>query len=413
MSDTKSIFETRIIASQKATVENEIQKFQRRMTRKGFDASTISYSFGEKFIGKVFDETIEGTRKMEVMMLKVELTLPRIEYEDYEYVATLKAEKAGNLVYTTDKFAGEDMSRYFQANFRCDHCGTNRNRKTVHIFRNDEGKELMIASTCSAEYFGVDVDSYIQGIASWNNFVKAYYPRDIDGVCGYGVGGNSIDTHEIFNLAYGVITRDGYYKKSTYDEMGTIDTVNYYTNDSIQRRADFHGRSAVEADIAERERILAMTAKNNFDIDTFVEYWENYQPQNDFEQNCRVSVFSDDPKESMLVMAVYSYLKKIQLDEKRENEKKALESFKNEHIGDVSEKLELDITVEKVIYIDGYYGASNLVISHLDDGRCITFFDKKLTELEEGQKISITGKVKEHKERDGRKQTVMFYVKIK
>lgn len=78
----------------------------------------------------------------------------------------------------------------------------------------------------------------------------------------------------------------------------------------------------------------------------------------------------------------------------------------SEFQGEVGDKLELFVTVERNIQLDGYYGPSNMHIMRDDDGNCYVW-TTAAKNWKEGSEHMITGTVKDHKIYRRVRQTVL------
>ena len=85
---------------------------------------------------------------------------------------------------------------------------------------------------------------------------------------------------------------------------------------------------------------------------------------------------------------------------------------KSEYQGEKDEWLERDVTIKKNIPLDTRYGSSNMHIMEDADGNVYVWTTASKS-IEENSTIHIKMKVKEHKEYDGVKQTIVYYCKIK
>lgn len=100
--------------------------------------------------------------RLPYLRVLVELPAEVIRFEGHRYVAYVDRTPKGNIFTYT---LGEDqepriadIERFRDADLRCDHCHTQRNRKTAHIFeREADGTLLLIATSCAKEFFGLDL----------------------------------------------------------------------------------------------------------------------------------------------------------------------------------------------------------------------------------------------------------------
>ena len=78
----------------------------------------------------------------------------------------------------------------------------------------------------------------------------------------------------------------------------------------------------------------------------------------------------------------------------------------SEYQGEVGDKIEVFVTVEKAIALDGYYGPSTMHIMRDDDGNCYVWTTSAKS-WEAGSEHLIAGTIKELKQYKGTKQTVL------
>ena len=78
----------------------------------------------------------------------------------------------------------------------------------------------------------------------------------------------------------------------------------------------------------------------------------------------------------------------------------------SEYQGKIGDRINVILTVEKVIALDGYYGPSTMHIMRDYDGNCYVWTTAAKS-WEEGSEHSIAGTVKDHKFYKGIKQTVL------
>ncbi len=85
---------------------------------------------------------------------------------------------------------------------------------------------------------------------------------------------------------------------------------------------------------------------------------------------------------------------------------------KSEYQGEVGDWLEREITIKKNVPVDGRFGESRVHIMEDADGNEYVWITASKN-LEVGYKCVMRMKVKEHKEYNGVKQTVVYYCKMK
>ena len=85
---------------------------------------------------------------------------------------------------------------------------------------------------------------------------------------------------------------------------------------------------------------------------------------------------------------------------------------KSEYQGEKDTWLEKDVTIKKNIALNSQYGDSHMHIME-DADENVYVWTTASKNLEVGSTVHMKMKVKEHKEYDGVKQTVVYYCKVK
>ena len=321
-----------------------------------------------------------------------------VKHEGYDYIATLeKCSEDFNFVYT---HLEEDFSEYFDSKFRCDHCGTNRDRKKVHLFRDSNGEDKIIASTCSKEYFGGNVNGEI------NSHLKAFDALEIftnkfdfsfeDGEeSSIGRSGGK-DIHEfVKRCLYVCLTEREYISSSKAEEqllVSTVQTANSYGGHGNSFPNDFH----------------EVTGK--YDLNGIIDYWEDLfnKEKTTFHHNIYASLCSSNFKDGFVAWGVWSYLKDC------------LGLFKvetlNEYFGEVKEKVELELKVTTCKTGSSSYGWWELINFVDKDGRVFVWFTSTVNDrIEESKKdgsfLKVKATIKKHEEYNDTKQTYLTRVK--
>lgn len=106
-------------------------------------------------------------------------------------------------------------------------------------------------------------------------------------------------------------------------------------------------------------------------------------------------------------ICVYEYIKKLF----KENAPKT----SSEHVGNIGDKYEDTVTLVKIHTYEthfSYYGELNYIYKFVDKNGNTIIWKTSCKDLEEGKAYQIKGKIKEHSEYNGDKQTVLTRCKI-
>lgn len=353
-------------------------------------------------------------RKIPAWEYTIKLLVPVIKHDGYEYVATLKKESVGadlNQVFAVKKYENEDFSKYFKGNFWCDHCNTDRYRKIVHLFRKGK-KDKMIASSCSKEYFGIDI-----GKKLWK--LLKYFEKESDGFFEDGEMGfgrcfrvpTPFDSFSYMRIAYGIIKKDGGYRKADYDQSGTSSDATHYYYPLHDPRATYTERQEHE-----ENRKEFMSASDHIeDMQTVVDYWLAKDASNNFVHNIQTALQMINPQKGLLAWAIFDYMKNVE----KFGEIKTKVKSNGKHYGKVGDKIEKKVTVTFTYVIEtrgfGYnaYPSESQIVSMIDEeGYVFTWFNNSPERFTKGDEITIKAKIKNHKEYKGNPQTLVNYCKV-
>jgi len=373
--------------------------------------------FGGRLESVVKTPTTTKLDGADVSGIRIELTIdnPIIMYKDYRYIATLTKSfenEDENIVRTVNKQI--DFSPYFKAPFHCDHCGTNRRRKKVFIFRNDAGQDLMVASTCGKDYFGINIYKEIGNVGRLEETLKGFEEKISDG---YKSVPCRFDSERLAAFSYYVIKRDKkYISKSkaeeteysiAYSHADTYDCVS--TCDRALSLDSAYIRSPKK--YPDIKNLL-----KTFDYNKILKYWDDKASKDKsvFTNNIKVSLRQVRPARGMIVYAVYEYLKNVE----KLWAPKVPEKFKNEFFGEVGLRKAFEFTVDRVSEHQGrkfsYYDSGIFYVLKFRDpaGRQFSWLTNGHHHLEEGNKVKLMGTVKNHNEYKGYKTTQLYHCKI-
>lgn len=367
----------------------ELSKIAKKFNKKY--STLVTWTKTDKEVMKT--STIGLVYPVTVCVYDITVKLPVIKWKEYEYVATLKKEcgdEAENQVFSA-RPKEESFDAYFKKEFHCDHCSTRRFRKTVHLFRNKEEKELMIASTCSKEYFGIDIANKICNLFSFlsKGNIKGDFVSLFDKFWKKSCPFNK----EMFcRLCYGIITRDGHYIKGG----GTTNEANNYMNTSlILNSSDY-----IESLRSGISNVMKLAEKFNYQ--KMVEYWKNKTEKDNFTHNICVAFDMYHPQHGYLAWAVFDYMKNVEKFGQREQ----IPANSN-HVGNIGERITTEVKINNIRGMETSWGYTNLVEMIDKDGNVLNWWTSKEFEGEKGDTVKITGTIKNHGEFRGVKNTVL------
>jgi len=295
--------------------------------------------------------------------------------EGWRFVAKIDHDERGSVVRSFEDVPEE----FFNRGPVCDHCGQNRQRKQTFVLVRD-GEYKQVGSTCLKDFTGhadpmavADFYATLEGmdeiIADFDDFEN---------------GSGRSEYVELDDYMACVV--------ASYNDFGWIgrSAMGLPTADEAIGRYVKHEFSDAESAMAVK---VIDWARAEFDIESTAQY----------EHNMAV-IFSQDfikyQDIGYAASAIIGYKKSLEVE------------TNSEYVGDVKDRLDLEnLTLVFTKSFDGYYGVSHLHKFVDESGNIFVWFTGSVL-LDEGEVYSGKGTVKEHKEYNGEKQTVLTRCKL-
>lgn len=333
------------------------------------------------------DGSVDGVVEVRQM---VEFTLEgnKPVVNGYRVIAVLENVKGENIVRF---LVGEEDEAHNVYKYRrrvdCDHCNHNRQRKHTYILQEEiTGRYLQVGRTCLKDFLQGDI-----------TYLVRYAEIDIDKI-------------EEEAVARGEVAEPTYIGIEDFVAV-TIEHVNTYgytptrnfgsTCNSVWN--DFYTPIGSKGKFP----IVETIAKNRGEAQEIIEWAKlNGESENTYLYN--LSVIAKDglvpsSRRGLAASMVVAYHKSKQGD---------VEPVKrSEYVGTVGEKIQTSATVEKVLTFEGSYGEVDMILFKDDEGNILKWTTSTDHKMEEGQLRRIVGKVKDHSEYHGTKQTTLIRVR--
>lgn len=309
-----------------------------------------------------------------------------------------------------------DLSPFRNSDATCDHCQTKRKRHETFIVRHDDGNSKRVGRTCLADFMGHHGDPR-RLTGHLNIWGKAFEALEGAVAGGIGSGEPTLNLEVFVALVSREISKHGWLSRGKAYEQGRQGQA---TADQAQRV--FWGRG--NAYLTPQERADQEPSAEDFEKARGAIAWARSLSDSDVEDgdylyNLRAVCTSDyiRPKRgglagSVLVAAgrVYERAQRTANDAQKSNE----------HVGNVKERLTLDLTLVGTRDIDGFYGhsvlhrfedaAGNLLVWFASNPEIIPTDDGDKRAMTVGETLSLKGTVKKQDDFKGRKQTSLSRV---
>lgn len=361
----------------------------------------------------------------------VELAYVDIEYdvikkEGFTVTAQISIDDAGTpaiIQMAEPKVAkDEDYTAYLmdlvqhshEANMPCDHCETDRARKTVYALEADDGSFKTIGSTCVEDYIGLD-PSKLANLAKFYNFIS-YQNLDEYGELGTLFAGKAsiaYNTVDVVTAAVAVIDQEGRYVSAKQAE----ENMTFSTRDLVQQMLHTSLDKLQGAPEFESARTRAQSA---------IEFAKKMPPENTFAINlssaANASIALEDNKMTMGLLASLptTYERAI---------RNSNEASVSVHVGKKGEKLESHgMQIQTAIQMDGEFGLKNMFVFKDDNANVFKWTStgrdplvysvvetiQQLRKIASPVKIEIqtSASIKDHQTYQGIAQTVLQRAKF-
>lgn len=296
----------------------------------------------------------------------------------------------------------------------CDHCRTIRRRTETFVVRHENGDHRMVGRNCIKDFLG---HSDPHSLAAWAELLSAF-DRLARGAADEDWGGGGGRAPELYELedfltvTSALVRRDGWLSRTAARERydgppATADDVlryyhppTYGGNEAMRDwRAWRDERTPTEKD-AERAAAAAAWAKG---------LSEDGEGLEDYLYNVNLIARSGLVRAKSVGLAasiIAAYDREI---ERRARAERRGESH---HVGEIGKRMELTVTLHKVVTIDGWEYTSYLHIMSDAEGNDIKWFASNPSDFEIGETYKVNATPKKYDDYKGRPCTVVTRVAL-
>lgn len=337
--------------------------------------------------------------------LRIDLSYEPLKFGAYTFVATLDHTVGADPIINT---VPEQVvpAEYFTVASRCDHCSTSRFRKQTFLFKDDEGYKL-VGRQCLKDFFGVDPTKNIDWFWSIGSF------GDEEG--GYGLRGENVVPVD-FAVALGLVftKRFGYVgtkQAEAYAEKSGGQASLLTTGNEVRGFLFAPPLKPTDAEIEARRQIYAEANALQEQAQELIKWaLEHFAGDNgSYAHNVRSLLATD-----VITARYVGYVVSIIAAHARATEDQAARKVtikSNEYVGNVGDKLVVEVTVLKLNTFETDFGTTFLFILADAAGNSLVWFASNNV-LDVGDTVTLKGTVKAQNDRDGRKQTVLTRCKV-
>lgn len=373
------------------TVKDDLKKRLDKLAKKASAYNCkFDYSFGsEKVVTRdVYTVDVDGFHRTKTgteNVYGIEITIDSdiIRKDGYTVIASIDHDTAGNVVNVFDESITVPVSWYTMTPY-CEHCGTRHVKRHTYMVMDPTGKYIQVGKSCLKDYCGIE-PAFIAAAAEITDLIVHEY--DIDEYEFTGTGECAYDVCDVIAAANDLISKYGYVKssemKSTKERL--VSSFNTFEPSAESKK-------------------LAAEMKEYFS-------GLDYANLTDYQRNLKSLLAAGYTRQNSfgyLAYAPVEYKKMIEKDNRKQVQKDA--AANSHYMGNVGDRISVDLKDTKLITSwETVYGMTYLYKFLTNDGNVIVWFASRCIE---GDPRKITGTVKEHKDYDGEKQTVLTRCKV-
>ena len=299
--------------------------------------------------------------------------------------------------------------KYYKVDCICEHCNINRYRKFTYLLENEKKEIVQIGKTCLKDYTGYNVENFltmIENIENLENLLK-------ENAENMGFSGKKLyNINDILNITKLLIDDFGYISSKKADE-NCIQSTKSLIIDVLNR--DFtsviYGKKL--HDVFQK---FAENKGNFEDVKNALEWIQGKTEKERF-SNPYINNIYVLSKNSYVEYKNIGYVSSIlasyynEMNKNKEKEEKEKGKQNSSFIGEIGEKLEMNVRFISKKSFDTMYGLSNLYLFADENENIIKWFSSTYFEVPEKDYFKVKFTVKSHDEWNNQKQTSVTRLK--
>jgi hypothetical protein len=369
----------------------------------GMEGRRIEYVVGITYEKPIYDEKDGITVEKLVEVADIEISNPVVSLNGWSFLAIIEHSKNGNIVMKK-LYDVEIPEKYWNSDTYCEHCNTNRYRKFTYLVYRADTKEIhQVGSTCLTAYLGFDA-SLLMTHATFMNNLNNMMENEHGKLSRRGVESQGLETFlkrtivwtERFGYVSAKKARENSKKENPEDED--------YITATGYKVWDIQYNKVTSTWIKE----LVENEATNETYNKVIQWVNEQEAKNDYIHNIKTIVdrgYVTSKTATTAASIVGVWFMNLHKDEKKENNKSS------EWFGNVKDRIDVDMILERRTVFDGKYGTSNCYTFETMDGNTATWFTDSIN-LEEGERYVGKATIAKHTEFKGQKQTLLNRCKL-
>lgn len=380
-------------------IEAQIDSYQLEVTREKI--SKINARAARKGLAGMITITAEPVQCEEIDDLtkikrtwteyKVEITGTAPAYNGWAFIAKLDWDQHAGLIVRNVPGVESQVNRDTVREGWCDHCKTTRQRNVTYVVQHQEtGETLQVGSSCLKDFTGQYTTIAFPQLPASDEEREGWFG---------GCGTREYSPETVLAVAWACIKLNGF-KPASYRDGNT-------TRDDVMV-ALYPGKSQNDKDWARKIAPLAVEAAGKAaEILAFI-LSDDFSGDSDYVFNLKAVAGGEAVSTrniGLLASAPQAYARHQERTLIRERE--ASEYAASVHVANVKDRIQLDVEIKAIRYIEGDYGVRTLYTMITPEGNIVKWFSTGTDKLGEnvGARYRLRGTVASHDEWNGMKST--------
>lgn len=349
-----------------------------------------------------------------IELIDVEVTAERPALAGWDFLACVEPLEGGNLIRQVPgaTVADGELAPWREGPVRCDHCGTTRRRTETFVVRADgsdpaiaAGAYKQVGRNCLEAFLGGKSAASIVAMLGWPAIVQGAAGEEDEGGGWFGRAPKVHDPIVFLSWVCGVIREDGWLSRgAARDSDGTRPST---SDHALYLMVEpWGGGDAVAKWNEERER-CAPGAEGLERAAAALAWARGLSPTSDYERNLALIALQPVLRPShagILASAVAAHTRALGREVERRLRDKKNAAQPSTHVGEVGQRLDLELVVARVIETESDFGALNILVMR-DASNNLFVWKTGATSAEPGEQLKVRATVKRHGEFKGEKQT--------
>jgi hypothetical protein len=315
---------------------------------------------------------------------------------------------------------GENIRNEFrQAVGRCDHCRTDRRRKETFVVIHDNGDQKVVGRNCIADFLGHEdinaLANYAAALAEFGasigEMMAVETVEDDDRYFSGGTEESHFDLRAFIEMSIRACRAFGWVSGSQARYENTCSTRLKTVGHLLPPPTDRVNREEWYRD---HDRLMAVTVTT--DADDVIQWAKSIdgETDSDYLHNLRTIAHVEAVTPTTTGYAASMYVAHAKAVEREVERLKKDERGPSEHVGTVGERIEMNVSVDRIIEHEGQYGCVGIHKLIDDNDNELVWFASGSNWLDEDgvESYRIKATIKKHDEYNGKKQTAITRVKI-